>query len=98
MIARALQDESEIQPLLVSAPQAAEMLGMSEATLRRLSAPNGPIPVLRTRSGVTAPTKRKKGKAPGPPRFIARYRPADLQAWIDKSLEQADSIATGPPS
>jgi predicted DNA-binding transcriptional regulator AlpA len=97
VIATPRQEESEIQPLLVSAPQAAEMLGMSEATLRRLSAPNGPIPVLRTRSGITAPTKRGKGKAPGPPRYIARYRPADLQAWIDRSL-QASSGAPGPPS
>ncbi|MCC6230707.1 MAG: helix-turn-helix domain-containing protein [Phycisphaerales bacterium] len=35
------------QPLLISAAQAAQRLGVTPRTLRRLSAPSGPIPIVR---------------------------------------------------
>ncbi|MBL8760808.1 MAG: helix-turn-helix domain-containing protein [Phycisphaerae bacterium] len=36
-----------LQPLLISGAQAAQRLGVTPRTLRRLSAPSGPIPIVR---------------------------------------------------
>lgn len=43
----AFTQPADVQPLLVTAPQAARMLGISERTLWSLTAPRGPIPVVR---------------------------------------------------
>lgn len=89
MIASAREPDPHPAPLLVSAAEAARMLQISEATLRRLSAPRGPIPCIKLRSGSAS----KGGQA----RFVSRYRPSDLQVWIESQLVLPVAEASSPP-
>jgi hypothetical protein len=68
--------------LLLNADQAAKTLGISRATLRRISQPHGDLPVVRFGSGVVM-QRRQFGNKAGPPRLIVRYRLADLEHWIN---------------
>ncbi len=61
--------------LLLTAREAAEALAISERTLARVTVPHGDLPVLRLGDG-----QRK----------LLRYRPEDVQRWIDRHVQGAE--------
>lgn len=80
MTVPARKPDQLLAPLLVSAAEAARLIGVSESTLRRMTAPAGEIPCLKLRTGTPA-----KGRQA---RHVARYRLTDLEAWIQRELVQ----------
>jgi hypothetical protein len=70
--------------LLLTPDEAAKALRMSTRSLARLTQPHGAIPALR----YTIEGKLDRLQ----PRRQVRYRPADLQAWIDGQMDGCNGV------
>ena len=78
-------DEPATSKLLLTPAEMAEAIGVSERTLARITVPHGPLLCVRIRTG--------EANGTGKPRFLVRYRPVDVQAWIDAEVTGANGAA-----
>jgi len=78
--------------MLLTPDEAATAIGVSRATLARITFPRGPLAVVRFGSGVKVKRKRYGTKA-GPPRLVVRYRRCDIESWINENLAGANGSA-----
>lgn len=81
---------------LLGVVDVAKLTTFSDAMIRRCTAPRGPLVCVRVRSGVTIP--RKDGKVPGPPRYVVKYRPADVARWIESMVVEPALLQPEPPA